>query len=331
MKIGLFGAGRMASDHALNIAQSGIATLSWVVDPREEEGKRLAQKHSSSYYAHWKDAVEQSPVDAFVIVSSSHTHVELIHALAPFRIPIFCEKPIALDTTEIRKAIESLESYKTPFLLGFNRRYDPHFSNLQKRLRENQLGSVQMVQITSRDHPAPPLDYLKSSGGMYHDMSIHDFDMARWLLGEEIESVFATGSALIIPELQDYNDVDTSLVVLKTKKGQIVNINNSRLAKYGYDQRIEVFGEEGMLRCENIGESNVEYFSQTSTSHDKPHHSFPQRYKEAFKLEMQHFLHDVVRDKKEAKIGYKDGLQANLIADAAKKSLKSGQFESVGK
>ncbi len=329
MKIGLFGAGRMATDHARNIFNSGLAKLAWVVDPNVSAAQNLASIYNATPYSNWEEAVERQKVDAFVIVSSSSTHVSLIKNLAPLGQPIFCEKPIAIDTEEVRNCIRVIQEYKTPFLLGFNRRYDPNFAELHKRLRQNELAEIQMVNITSRDHPGPSLSYLKTSGGIYHDMTIHDFDMARWLLNENISEVFAIGSTLLLPELKEFGDVDTTVVVLKTTSGKIANINNSRFAAYGYDQRIEVFGAKGMLRCENVGLTNVEKFVEAGTSRDNPHYSFPQRYREGFRSEMIHFLEDVIRDAKAPKVTAEDGLQANLIADAAKKSLLSGKVERV--
>jgi len=327
MKIGIFGAGRMATDHARNVSNSRIASLEFVVDPNADAAKKLASEFSCDSFSTWQEAVERRKVDAFVIVSSSATHVDLIKNLAPFRLPIFCEKPIAIDTAQVRSCLAIIQEYQVPFLLGFNRRYDANFAALKKRIGE--IADVHMVNITSRDHPCPPFAYLKTSGGMFHDMTIHDFDMARSLLGEEVVEVFATGSTLLMPDLKEYGDVDTSVVVLKTASGKIAQINNSRYAAYGYDQRIEVFGQKGMLRCENVGLTNVEKFAENGISADKPHFSFPQRYADAFRAEMMHFLEDVVRDKRAPLIGAEDGLQANLIADAAKKSLSSGRVEKV--
>jgi myo-inositol 2-dehydrogenase/D-chiro-inositol 1-dehydrogenase len=329
MKVGMFGAGRMAGDHARNIIHSRLASLEWVVDPHEDTGRKFAKTYGCEYYPTWSEAVERKKVDAFAIVSSSHTHVELIKNLAPLRKPIFCEKPIAIDTVQVRHCLSILKEYQVPFLLGFNRRYDANFSMLKKRLSEGEIGEVQMLNIISRDHPAPSLAYLKTSGGMFHDMTIHDFDMSRWLFGEEVTEVFATGSTLLLPDLKEFGDVDSSIVVLKTASGKLAQINNSRFAAYGYDQRIEVFGQKGMLRCENVGISNVEKFAELGTSRDNPHYSFPQRYKEGFRSEMMHFLEDVVRDGRTPQIGPEDGLQANLIADAARKSLVSGKVERV--
>lgn len=329
LKLGLFGAGRMASDHARNIVESRLASLEWVVDPKESSGEALASLYDCDYFKTWEEAVERKKVDAFVIVSSSATHVGLIEKLAPFKLPIFCEKPIAIDTAQVRKSLEVIQKYQVPFLLGFNRRYDANFAELKARIDSGHIADVQMVNITSRDHPGPSLEYLKTSGGIFHDMTIHDFDMARSLLGENVTEVFATGSTLLLPQLKEFGDVDTTAVILKTASGKIAQINNSRYAIYGYDQRIEVFGKKGMLRCENVGKTNVEYFAEQGTSTDNPHYSFPQRYKEGFRAEMIHFLEDVLRDGKAPRITAEDGLQANLIADAAKKSLTSGKVETV--
>lgn len=328
IRIGMFGAGRMAADHAISIAHSPFAKLAWILDPNIEVGQTLANLHNCIHYSSFQDAIAQ-PVDAFVIVSPSSTHVEYVQSLVPLAKPIFCEKPIASNTKQVLACKELIDAKTVPFLLGFNRRFDPSIAGLYQRVCEGEVGTVQSVSIVSRDHPLPPFAYLKTSGGIFYDMTIHDFDIARWFLGEEITEVFASGSALILPELKQYDDVDSAVTILRTASGKMAQINNSRFAAFGYDQRIEVFGSKGLLRCNNLQATTLEKFSVEGTWSENPYPNFSKRYKEAYRLEMEHFLRDIVTGKKAPLVNANDGLQANLIADAATKSLKSGKMELV--
>ncbi len=326
IRVGIFGAGRMARDHLTNIQQSQIAQPTWIVDPNQSVGREVASKLGCAHFEKADQALSHN-VDAFVIVSPSHTHLDIIQMLVELGKPIFCEKPIAAHTEQVRSCVEMLKKNPVPFLLGFNRRFDSSIRSLQSRTSE--VGTIHMVDITSRDHPCPPLSYLKTSGGMFYDMTIHDFDMARFLLGEEVDEVFATGSTLIMPELSEFHDVDSALCVLKTKSGKMVKISNSRFAAFGYDQRIEVFGDKGLIRCENLKPTTVEFFGANHSQSDKPYPGFSTRYADAYKAEMQHFLKDVVMDGKAPSVSAIDGLWANMIADAATRSLKSGKVELV--
>jgi len=328
IRVGVFGAGRMAQDHISNIQQSQIAKAAWIVDPNKEVGAAAASQFNTTHFERAEDALARaSDVDAFVIVSPSATHLQIIQMLLELNKPIFCEKPIAVATEQVRACIDMLKRRPVPFLLGFNRRFDRSISTLRARIGE--VGSIHTIDITSRDHPCPPLAYLRTSGGMFYDMTIHDFDMARWLLGEDVCEVYATGSTLILPELAQFNDIDTSVCVLKTKSGKMVNIQNSRFAAFGYDQRIQVFGNKGLLSSENLRPTTVQFLGEKATHIDNPYPSFPTRYAEAYRQEMLHFLKDVVRDKKEPSVSAIDGLWANLIADAATRSLKSGRSEQL--
>ncbi len=328
IRIGMFGAGRMAADHARSIAGSRLAQLTWILDPHVDSGQNLASLHKCTHHTSFQNAIAQT-VDAFIIASPSPTHVEYIQSLVPLAKPIFCEKPIASNTKQVLACADLIKTKAVPFLLGFNRRFDPSISSLHQRVRSGEIGSVQSVSIVSRDHPLPPLAYLKTSGGIFYDMTIHDFDVARWMLGEEVTEVFATGSALILPELKQYDDVDSAVTILRTASGKMAQISNSRYSAFGYDQRIEVFGSKGLLRCNNLQATTLERFGAEGILSENPYPNFSQRYKEAYQLEMEHFLRDVVSEKKTPLVGAHDGLQANLIADAATKSLKSGKMELV--
>ena len=328
MNICMFGAGRMAQSHAANIHRSNEAKLYCVVDPNEQSAKSLANKFDCKYFINPQDAFQDTQVDAFAIISTSDTHSDLIIECSKTKKPIFCEKPIDLNIDKIKTCVHALETSKTPFFLGFNRRFDPNFSLLHKRLRNEEVGNIEMISITSRDNPMPSLEYLRSSGGLFLDMTIHDFDMARWLLGEEITEVFATGSTLINKEISDFQDIDTAMLTLKTKTGKIVQINNSRRACYGYDQRVEVFGSKGMIIANNCHNNTLQIYNEKGAQLDRIKESFPERYQEAYRIEMKHFLKEVVR-KQTPLITALDGLKATQIAYTANRSLKSGKSEEV--
>ncbi|MCG8508287.1 MAG: Gfo/Idh/MocA family oxidoreductase, partial [Rhodospirillales bacterium] len=207
---------------------------------------------------------------------------------------------------------------------AFNRRFDPNFAALQKAISEGRIGRVEQVILTSRDPGPPPAEYIKVSGGLFRDMMIHDFDMARWLLGEEPTEVYAVGSCLVDPEIGALGDVDTAAVTLKTGSGAICHITNSRRASYGYDQRIEVFGSEGMLRAANVTDTTVELSNGDGVITDKPMHFFLERYMDAYRIELDHFI-DCLEDGKTPLAGGEDGLRSLLLADAATESAKTGR------
>jgi len=213
--------------------------------------------------------------------------------------------------------------------VGFNRRFDPSFSALKNRLDAGEIGAVEQVVISSRDPAPPPLAYLKVSGGMFRDMTIHDFDMARWLLGEEPVEVFAMGEALVDRKIAAAGDIDSAMVLLRTASDRMCHINNSRRAAYGYDQRIEVFGAKGMLRAENIGETTVEHFSARGTASDRPLDFFLERYAEAYRAEMAAFVL-ALRNQTPMPVGAADGRQALVLAEAALQSLKKKRAVELG-
>jgi len=325
----LFGAGRIGRDHARRILNSPHANLYSVVDPDTEAAKQVADEFEAIQYTNAEDALADSNVDAIVIASSSATHVDLIIASAQANKPIFCEKPIDLDLDRIDQCLKVVEDKGVSLLVGFNRRFDPSFQTLQHRLVDGDIGKIELLIISSRDAPLPEISYLRMSGGMFYDMTVHDFDIARWLLQEEPVEVFATGSVLVDKRIGEFDDVDTAMLVLRTESGALCHINNSRRSAYGYDQRIEVFGERGMLRANNVIPTTVEYSFDEGVKTDNTHFSYPQRYVEAYQNEIDHFFTDVVFGKKAPLISGEDGRQAIVIAEAANQSLKSGQPQKI--
>ncbi|MEY4679743.1 MAG: hypothetical protein RLZZ276_1392, partial [Pseudomonadota bacterium] len=242
-----FGAGRIGQIHAANVAGAG-ASLAYVVDVNVDAASALAARHGARV-ADAETALSDPSVDAVIIASSTDTHADLIERAARVGKPIFCEKPVDLSMERVERCVAAVRAAGVPVLMGFNRRFDPSFAQLRRGIEAGTVGKVELVQITSRDPSPPPPEYVRVSGGLFRDMMIHDLDMARFLLGEEPEQVFATASCLVDPRIAAAGDVDTALVTLRTASGRLCQISNSRRASYGYDQRIEVHGELGMLQA----------------------------------------------------------------------------------
>ena len=328
LEIAQFGAGRIGQIHASNIAAMKDVRLRYVVDVNAEAAQKLAARHGARVVSE-REAFADGKVDAVLIASSTDTHARLAIEAARAGKAIFCEKPIDLSLRKVDECLREVESAGVPMFVGFNRRFDPSFSALKNRLDQGEIGAVEQVVISSRDPAPPPLAYLKVSGGMFRDMTIHDFDMARWLLGEEPVEVFAMGECLVERKIAAAGDIDSAMVLLRTASDRMCHINNSRRAAYGYDQRIEVFGAKGMLRAENIGETTVEHFSARGTASDRPLDFFLERYAEAYRAEMAAFVL-ALRNQTPMPVGAADGRQALVLAEAALQSLKKKRAVKLG-
>lgn len=316
-----FGAGRIGSIHAANVAAHPDARLRYVVDVNPEAAHKLAQAHGAEV-TDLQRGLADPQVDGVIIASSTDTHAELILASARAGKAIFCEKPIHLTIERVDECLREVERSGVLLTVGFNRRFDPNFSALHRGLREGRVGRLEMINITSRDPAPPPIDYITTSGGLFRDMMIHDFDMARWLLGEDPVEVHAMASCLVDPQIGRAGDVDTAMVMLRTESGALCHIDNSRRAVYGYDQRIEVFGSEGMLRVANVKPTTVEWWSADALRVDTPYYSFLERYASAYKIELNHFI-DVIGGRAQPAVSGEDGRKALLLADAAVQSFQS--------
>jgi myo-inositol 2-dehydrogenase/D-chiro-inositol 1-dehydrogenase len=321
--LSLFGAGRIGKIHAGNVARSSRARLKYVVDVDEAAAQALAQSHGA-VVADAETVFADADVDAVIVASSTDTHKPLVEAACKAGKAVFCEKPVDLDSARVKEVVTAVEKAGVLFFVAFNRRFDPNFAALHKALRAGRIGKVEQVIITSRDPGPPPASYIKVSGGLFRDMMIHDLDMARWLLAEEPTEVFAVGSCLVDPAIGQLGDVDTAAVTLTTASGAICQITNSRRAVYGYDQRIEVFGAGGMLRAGNRTDTTVEVSDGTGVMTDKPMFFFLERYADAYRIELDHFL-DCLEKKASPLAGVEDGLRSLLLADAAAQSIKSGR------
>lgn len=327
MRIGLLGAGRIGRIHGLNIAARADAELVAVADPSTEAATHLA-KATGANVVDAQALVAQGDIDAVVICTPTDTHADWIEAAVKAGKAVFCEKPVDLDAERIRRCLDTVATSGRPLMIGFNRRFDPNFAALERRLRAGEIGAVELVTVTSRDPAPPPVDYVRRSGGLFRDMMIHDFDMARFLLAEEPIEVFALGSALVDPAIGEVGDVDTAAAVMKTASGKIAQISNSRRASYGYDQRIEVHGAGGMLRAGNVHETTVESATANGFRADPVQNFFLERYEAAYRAELGAFL-AACGEGIAPKPSGEDGLKAQILADAATQSWRTGKPVAV--
>ncbi len=320
--IALFGVGRIGRIHGQNIHDHTQTNVYSVIDPYVEGREELSEKYDAKIQT-TEEAMADPNVDAVCICSATDTHVNLIELAAQHGKAIFCEKPIDLDLAKVRDCLKVVEENNSILFIGFNRRYDAHFNELKARLNDKAIGQVESLIITSRDPAAPPAEYAKTSGGMYRDMTIHDFDMVRYLMNAEPTSIKAYGSCMVDPEIGKAGDIDTSVIVLTFESGAIATINNSRRSGYGYDQRIEVHGSNGMLSAGNITENSVKQFGNQGAVEANPEYFFLQRYAGAYKNEWNHFV-DVLGGATSLSPGI-DGERALALADAALESLHSNK------
>jgi myo-inositol 2-dehydrogenase/D-chiro-inositol 1-dehydrogenase len=318
-KVVLVGAGRIGRIHARNAALHPRIELVGVIDAVEASAQALASEWNTQVSS-LEAALGDPSIAGVIIASSTDTHLDYSVRAAAAGKAVFCEKPIDQDLARARGAAAQLSGAR--MLLAFNRRFDPNFQALKARLDSGAIGTIESLQITSNDPSPPPASYVAVSGGLFKDMAIHDFDMARWLLGEEPTEVFATGSCLVDPAIGELGDVDTARTVLKTATGRLCVISNSRRSGFGYDQRIEAFASAGMVRADNVTESTVQVWSETGVAADRFQNFFLDRYAEAYRREMDHFA-DML-DGTPAAIGYADGVAALALAEAAAESMKTG-------
>ncbi|MDE3090097.1 MAG: inositol 2-dehydrogenase [Chloroflexota bacterium] len=326
VNVGIIGAGRIARVHTENLMyRIPEARVVAVADVIEEAAQKLAADFQIP--AAHKDAraiLADKQIDAVLICSSSDTHAQLIEDAAGAKKHIFCEKPIALDLAKIDHALQAVSQAGVKLQVGFNRRFDPSFKRVRELVASGEIGTPHLLRITSRDPAPPPIAYVKVSGGIFLDMAIHDFDMARYQMGSEVEEVFAAGSVLVDPEIGTAGDIDTAVVTLRFASGALGVIDNSRKAVYGYDQRVEVFGSKGMAAAGNRTPDTVMQSDATSVRTSKPLYFFLERYSEAFSAELREFVLSVVQDKMPPVTGV-DGRIAVVIGYAALKSVKENR------
>ncbi|MEP3346640.1 MAG: inositol 2-dehydrogenase [Litoreibacter sp.] len=327
LNIGILGSGRIGQVHARAIMASLDARVAAVSDFLPAAADALALKTGG--VAMTSEAIiADASIDAVIIGTPTTTHYDLIHQAAAAGKAIFCEKPVDLSADRIRDCLKAVETAGVAFMVAFNRRFDPNFAGMQSRIAAGEVGDVELVTILSRDPSAPPIEYIKSSGGIFRDMMIHDLDMARFLLGEEPVSLHATGSCLVDPAIGEAGDFDTAAVTLRTASGKICQISNSRRASYGYDQRIEVHGSKGMIRADNILESSVEVATEDGFRRAPPLNFFLERYEAAYANELAHFVAALKAGSTPQPDG-NDGLKAQMLADAAAESCADGLVKTL--
>jgi myo-inositol 2-dehydrogenase / D-chiro-inositol 1-dehydrogenase len=316
----LFGAGRIGQIHAGNIARLPGVRLKYVIDVNRAAAIELAGKLRAEVRAA-DAALADEAIRAVVICSSTDTHADLIQRAAAAGKQIFCEKPVDLDLVRARACAQAVARAGVVCVIGFQRRYDPTFAALKKRLVDGEIGDPEMLIVTSRDPGAPPIDYIGHSGGIFKDMLIHDFDIFRWILDDEAASVYATGSCLTDPAIGGVGDIDSTAVTIRTKRQRIAQISTSRRAAYGYDQRFEVLGSKGMLQAGNHKPTEVFASTSVNVSQDKPEHFFLERYRVAYTNEMAHFF-AAINDGTPVITSIQDGVKALELADAATRSWR---------
>jgi myo-inositol 2-dehydrogenase/D-chiro-inositol 1-dehydrogenase len=318
LSIGLLGAGRIGKVHAAAIAATPGARLAAVADALPDAASSLAVAYDAEVGS--IDAIIDDPsIDAVFITTPTDMHSDLIEQAAVAGKAIFCEKPIDLSVDRVRRCLRVVDEQGARLMVGFNRRFDPNFRAARARIDAGEIGEVEMVTITSRDPGPPPLEYMARSGGLFRDMTIHDFDMARFLLGEEPVAVTAVGSVLVDPAIGGVPDVDSAAVTLVTETGKIAQISNSRRATYGYDQRIEVHGSAGMVRAENIHETTVELAGVRGYTRAPLMNFFLERYMPAYEAEVRAFVSALAEGRDPLPDG-EAGLKALVLAEAAVRS-----------
>ena len=324
--VALFGAGRIGRIHASNLAALPGVSLKAVCDPVAAAASGLAARHGATVSSVEAVFADKS-IDVVAIASSTDTHSDLINRAAAAGKHIFCEKPVDMSVARAQACADAVKAAGVACMIGFQRRFDPTFSAARSKMDSGAVGNPEMLIITSRDPGAPPPEYIKASGGIFRDMLIHDFDVFRWILcadGDEAQWLSATGSVLTDPAISALGDMDSTAVTIRTRKGRLCQINTSRRAAYGYDQRFELLGSLGMLQCGNHTPTEVRLWDAAGAHGDKPENFFLQRYQAAYRLEITHFF-ECLQTGAPFRTSIADGVAAQLLADAATQSCKIGQ------
>ncbi len=327
INIGIIGAGRIGKIHAENIVSlmpegrlKGIADIN-LTPEIQAWAKNLGV---SSIVKDPASILADKDIQAVLICSSTDTHADLVVQAAKAGKHVFCEKPVDLTVAKVREALDAVKEAGVKLQVGFNRRFDHNFRHIRELVESGAIGALQLIKVTSRDPAPPPLDYIKVSGGIFLDMTIHDFDMVRFQAGTEVLKVYAAGAVLIDEAIGRAGDVDTAIVTLRLANGALAVIDNSRKAAYGYDQRVEVFGSKGAAAAENDAPSTVKLSNESGVIGEKPLYFFLERYKQSFVTEMRAFLEAVAQDKPTPVTG-EDGLQDLRVGLAARLSLAEGR------
>jgi len=324
----VIGLGRIGKIHANNIVhQFSDVNLKAVVDPFLNKAyiRRLGVKKA---YATTKPVFEDPDIDAVVICAPTDEHVSLITQAAKAKKAVFCEKPVSHSPAEITKLMKIVEKAGIPLQIGFNRRFDGNFKAVKAKILDGSIGKPHILRITSRDPAPPPVKYIRHSGGLFNDMTIHDFDMVRFLSADKVVKVYAEGRNLIDPKIGRLGDIDTAVIILDLKSGAVAVIDNSRKSAYGYDQRVEVFGSKGSILAENECPNTTILMTEKGVKTEKPLHFFLERYQDSYRKELGEFFHKVQKSRTPT-VGLGDVRSALLLAQAANKSVKTGKPVSL--
>lgn len=320
--VALVGAGRMGALHARNVAMSSRFRLAAIADHSEELATSLAGELDSRVGSY--DEILADPAIAAVLVASStSSHLDNVLLAVGAGKSVFCEKPLSLDADALAAALPDIERASKPVFIAFNRRFDPHLKELRAQFEAGRIGKLETLHIVNHDPASPRLDFIPRSGGLFKDFTIHDFDTASWLVGEEFVELYAAGACLIDPKVGELGDIDTAKLVLRSRSGVLCLISNSRRTGYGYDQRVELFGSEGALRVDNITDSAVSRFDEGGGNGASFPYSFAERYADAYRAELDHFA-DLLDGIAAPSTGPRDSLRALRLADAAERSLRNG-------
>jgi myo-inositol 2-dehydrogenase / D-chiro-inositol 1-dehydrogenase len=327
IRIGLLGAGRIGKVHAAAIASTPGAQLVAVADASSDAAEVVAGPAGAKVLTIDK-IIGSKAIDAVLIATPTDMHADLIEQVARAGKAVFCEKPIDLSVLRVRECLQVVSETNALLMVGFNRRFDSNFREVKNRIEAGDVGKVEMINITSRDPGPPPIEYIKRSGGLFRDMTVHDLDMARYLLDEEPIEVTAVGSVLVDKAIGKAGDVDSAAVTLRTKSGRIVHISNSRRATYGYDQRIEVHGSKGLVSAENVRATSVEVANGEGYRRERLHDFFMTRYRQAFASQIGSFVAAVAGHQAVTPTGA-DGLAALILAEAAVRSHAEGRTVKI--
>jgi len=325
LRIGVIGAGRIGKLHADNLVNAvPDAEVVAISDISETNAKKVAAELGIPKVCRdYRNILADPDIDAVFICSSTDTHSQISIEAAKAGKHIFCEKPIDHDLRKIKKVLEAVKKAKVKYQVGFNRRFDRNFKAVADSVKKGDLGKVEIVKVCSRDPAAPPVSYVKVSGGIFLDMTIHDFDMVRYLTGSEVTEVSAFGTCLVDPAIGKAGDVDTCVITMKFKNGALGVIDNCRATSYGYDQRIEVFGSKGMLTADNETANNTKFYGEKGVVSEKPLYFFLERYNDAYIQEEKDFVEACLKNRS-TPVGAFDGLQPVLIGLAAAESCRKG-------
>ena len=323
IKFAILGMGRIGKVHADTIQANSNAELAAIHDPINNEINRLQKRYSCQQMS-LDDITNNDQIKGILICTPTDTHVDLIKRFLYTKKAVFCEKPLDLNLRKVKKLVQLVSESKSQVMLGFNRRFDPHFAKLKAHLTKKEIGVIEQITITSRDPNPPTIEYIKQSGGIFKDMAIHDLDMAVFLADEKIHSIAALGSNFVSKKIEQAGDYDTATILMRTISGKQISIINSRRATYGYDQRVEVHGSKGSLKVNNPTLSEIELAKEAGTTKDRLHHFFMTRYIDAYKNQIDYFV-DCIKKRSMPKPDSYDGYYALYLAENALKSAKTGR------